>query len=785
MRIEENEINDCLKDFLELYQKKEFISTKEMDSYIDKYQYIFHNILSLEQNEKNEKIKQIANHIGGMIKNHNDKFIEAELVRLKEYFDQMFLEVDEAILLDEEQRRAILIEEDYTLIIAGAGSGKTTTMAAKAKYLVEQKHINPKDILLLSFTNKAVSELDKVVNDSFHLGIEIQTFHKLGRNLLNEYVDSPLKISGDREGYNFIVNYLKKVVFERKEKLEEYMKYFVSELHFDLECFQYQTFTGYFEAYKKKVYASQKDNLREYIENRVATRLENLRTINGENMKSKGEVRIANFLYENSLLYDYEALYKYKTQSNSSYVPDFTIYPLDKEIYIEYYGLTTYSENGEFTVEEIEEYNYIIEKKRALHQKYGTDLIELYSSYERGEDPITVLTKELAKRGIPLVKRSDKEILNRILDTSMDYLYIKFVRLMLVFIHTWKERLYQKEDFETILESLEEERLKGQLKIAKEIYEVYQAELKDSLAVDFADMINLTEEHLSQIKEKCIYLNYKYIIVDEYQDISISRYKLLKKLSDLFDSKIVAVGDDWQSIFEFSGSDMELFTKFREILGYGEVISIENTYRNSQELINIAGSFIGKNSLQYQKILKSNKHIENPIQIVYYENLETMPTTLEKVLDTFSEDKHILLLGRFVTDIEFVLGIHLIRKNKTKIVYTKNPNLQIDFLTIHKSKGLGYDNVILLNLLNGVYGLPSKRKDHPLIALLKKETEEKRIIEYPEERRLFYVAMTRAKEKVYLMTPISMRDTSEFIKELKRDYDIVENKIFLEESELV
>lgn len=89
-----------------------------------------------------------------MIEKRNKKFIDRHLIEDKIYFDQLFLSIDSNIHLDEEQRKAILIDEDYSLIVAGAGSGKTTTMAAKVKYLIEKKHVSPKDIILLSFTKK-------------------------------------------------------------------------------------------------------------------------------------------------------------------------------------------------------------------------------------------------------------------------------------------------------------------------------------------------------------------------------------------------------------------------------------------------------------------------------------------------------------------------------------------------------------------------------------------------------------------------------------------------------
>ena len=116
------------------------------------------------------------------------------------------------------------------------------------------------------------------------------------------------------------------------------------------------------------------------------------------------------------------------------------------------------------------------------------------------------------------------------------------------------------------------------------------------------------------------FLHFKYIIVDEYQDISRQRFDLTKALSEVTDAKIIAVGDDWQSIYAFSGSDITLFTKFAEKMGYAKMLKIVRTYRNSQEVIDIAGNFIQKNSAQIKKQLISPKTIEDPVIIYTYDS---------------------------------------------------------------------------------------------------------------------------------------------------------------------
>ena len=350
---------------------------------------------------------------------------------------------------------------------------------------------------------------------------------------------------------------------------------------------------------------------------------------------------------------------------------------------------------------------------------------------------------------------------------------------MKIFINIFKEK-YKEEDFEILEKNCNDEKIKEQLKLMKWAYVYYQRRLHEQNKIDFQDMIHYAYAKMDTIKENKQYLKYNYVIVDEYQDISYQRYCFIKKLSDLFQSKIIAVGDDWQSIYSFSGSEMELFTDFCNLMGYAEEIKIVKTYRNSQELIDIAGDFVLKNKEQIRKKLTSNKHLEKPVKLVKYdygETVDNMPEVLEKLIKNISlkyPNENILLLSRFNSELDNLLNSKLFFKpngNSEKIICKSVTNANIEFMTVHKSKGLGYDRVILLNGLNGKLGFPSQIKDFPIIKYLKVENEKlediNRMIEFPEERRLFYVAMTRTKNELYIMTPEIIRYRSEFIKEIE------------------
>lgn len=779
----EQQFINCINDFYKLYDKDLYISKKTYEKYIDNYKDIF-PLLNKYNNKENKIYKRmlsIAQNGYKIIDIRNKKYIEKHLNEEKEYFDNIFLEVDPNIILDENQRRAILIDEDYSLIIAGAGSGKTTTMAAKVKYLVERKNIKPNEIIVLSFTNKAAQELNEILNDKFKLNVEVLTFHKLGMKFLRNTLNKCPEIIGEKGMYKIISDYFLEEIFIDKNKLQKYMQLFPNYLRIDMNALKFENYNEYYEYYTNLKYEENKNNLEKENKRRIKNRLKYNKTINGEYVRSEGEVKIANYLFKNNISYTYEEQYPFKIQGNRSYNPDFTIHNIGYDYYIEYYGLAKLQKDKTI-ISEQKKYVQDIYQKRKTHQMYNTICIELFGQYEDDYNYLPLLAYNLKKLNIMTHQKNETEIFYRLLETSKDSLYMKLVLLIQTFINLFKEFNYSIEDFEILKKETNNEIVKEQLELLKEVYMYYDNKIhkEENFKIDFQDMINYAYRNMETLKKEKQYIDYKYVIIDEYQDISLQRYNFTKKISDLFKAKIIAVGDDWQTIFSFSGSDIELFTKFYESMGYAEITTITKTYRNSQELINLAGEFIQKNNAQLKKQLISDKHMAKPVEIVKYnydEKEDDLPKKLEYLIGkiNYQNSNHkILLLTRFNDEIYNLLSSKLFYKTKandTKLICKKYPNVYIDIMTVHKSKGLGYDQVILLNSLNVIKGFPSQLKDEEVIKLIKGNTNIEEYIEYPEERRLFYVALTRTKNKLYIMTPYKMQYRSDFIKEIEdNDY---------------
>lgn len=736
------------------------------------------------------EIKQVIStyaDIEELVEQHNEKYISDTMVREKDYLDNVLKSVDPVVSLDEDQRRVVLTDEDYCLVIAGAGAGKTTTVAAKVKYLVDKQGVKPSQILVVSFTNKAVNELKEKIQGALGIECPIATFHSTGNAVI--HVNSPdekLNIVDNSRLYFVIRDYFRGSIMQNESMVNKLIMFFAS--YFDAP-YEGDNLNAFFNNIAKANYSTMRSDLEDFKREVIDARTKKSVTIQNEILRSHQEVEIANFLYLNNIDYDYEPIYQYDVPgARKPYTPDFIIFQDGKSAYLEHFGISENGENDRYSDEELDRYKKAVNDKVRLHKQHGTTLVYTFSSYNDRKPLLTHLREELEAKGFELRPRSNKEIMEMLVAGEENRYIRKLINLVCRFISNFKVNGYQAEEFNCMYHSTQNVRSRLFLDICNDCYLEYERWLKENKAVDFEDMINESARILNEVKDMKQKLDFKYIIVDEYQDISRQRFDLTKALSEVTDAKIIAVGDDWQSIYAFSGSDITLFTKFAEKMGYAKMLKIVKTYRNSQDVIDIAGSFIQRNSEQISKQLISPKRIEDPVIIYTYDSTSkgrdgnrrsganyalssAVETALRRLLEyKKAENKTagpILLLGRFGFDGDHLekSGLFEYINRGDKIKSVKYPELDITFMTAHSSKGLGYDDVIIVNGKNETYGFPSKIEDDSVLAFVIKGD---RSIDYAEERRLFYVAMTRTKNRVFFVAP--EQNPSEFLLELKRDY---------------
>lgn len=652
--------------------------------------------------------------------------------------------------LDNQQMMCIVKEAHNHLVIAGAGTGKTTTIVGKIKYLLRTEKFQPQDILVLSFTNASANEMKDRIAKETGYNIAASTFHKLGLNIISE-VNGVLPKITQLNLRKFINDQL-----QLNMKSDKYF-YLLSE------------YLLYNRVASKSEFAfSSEKEYEEYL------RLNPPTTVKKEKVKSYGEMDIANFLTQNNINYIYEYPYEADTRTNiyAQYYPDF--YLPDYKIYIEYFGI---DRNGEVPsyfkskngISATKAYCASMEWKRNLHRQHKTTMIECYA-YERLEgDLLDLLKEKLEAASVKLVPKSSKELWAQISGGSNSLLN-GVIELFETLINLIKSNGY---DIDAVrkLNGVGENKYTNNilLLLLEPIFNAYEQYLLQNKEIDFNDMINLSTEFVRQGK----YINpYKYVIIDEYQDISKARFKLLDCLRESNDYDIFCVGDDWQSIYRFAGSDIGFILNFSKFWGSSEISKIETTYRFSQKLIEISGRFIMNNPAQIRKIIKGKSETDGfPLGEISCYNDYLTAEYLSEALYDIPKENDIFFIGRYSFDINPLKDSGLFRCSYDKtsgfinVKSTVRPDLKITFLTAHKSKGLQADYVFIINNLNSRMGFPSKIQDAPILDLLLENNDR-----YPfaEERRLFYVAFTRAKKKVLLLTVKNKE--SEFANEIIKRY---------------
>lgn len=763
---------------IEAGKKHYFTNQLKVDikkKYENTYKNLKNNYYEKIGNINKLKFINTYENLGKLANVWNQNYINLELKK----YDNLFSNID-GKSLDKQQRKAVVVDEENNLILAGAGSGKTLTIAAKVKYLVDTKDINPDEILLISFTKKAAEEMDKRINNKLNINIKAKTFHKLGIDIISEYRGYRPDVS---EKLNIIIdNYFKNTIYEDEKSIEDITQFLGCYINLPKEIEEFDNLGEYHNYIRSLNIGTLKEKCKIEADNKISEfKLKSDKnTIRGEKVKSLEEVIIANYLFLNGIEYIYEYKYPYEIGGlyRKSYRPDFYLPEFD--IYIEHFGID--KDYRAPWLNSIEEEKYLegIIWKRNLHREKGTKLIETYSYYNKNGILIKRLDQKLKAAGVKTKPVDYKEIYDVISNSKEDIYFKELRKLISTFINLFKSNGYKEEKFTDLEREANyiknyflKQRTLMFLDIVKSIYRIYENILYENKEIDFNDMVNEASYILKNENKE---LKYKYIIIDEYQDISNSRFNLIKEIKDKTGAKLICVGDDWQSIYRFAGSDIDLFTNFKNHVGYYELLKLENTYRNSQELIDIAGEFVMKNKKQLKKCLKSYKRNTEPIRAIKYSTnmAEGIDKAIEEIVFEFGLDAQITIIGRNNFDIGILSKDKTngkysvdIKDNEVKIKSKDRPNLKLNYLTAHKSKGLESDNIILINLENKITGFPNQTSDEPMLNLVLNDKEE---YGFAEERRLFYVALTRTKNTTYLIIP--ERGISIFANEIIKDFNI-------------
>ena len=670
---------------------------------------------------------------------HNRGVLERHRVELKPFFDTV-----EKSPLTDEQIQACVCMDDSVMVVAAAGSGKTSTMVAKTGYVLKQALAEPDQILLLAFNRDAADELGQRIRERLAdvPGIEevtAKTFDAFGLSVIGKATGKKPSlapwVAAAGEDIAAVIDIAQALGAQDPAFKQDW----------DLFRTVYARDVG---AVGERADPEAFDGARRGFQ-----------TADGKIVKSKEELLIANWLFYHGVNYAYERAYEHDTASeqHGQYHPDF-YYP-DISLYHEHFAL---DENGKAPAH-FGDYVAGVHWKRALHAEKGTALFETTSAQIRSNAALLQLGSTLVSYGVTLDFNAERETAGSPPMTDK-----QLASTLRTFQQHVKSNGLTQLELERAVKQQEElghgHRSRLFLKIYERVAGEWERRLREGGYIDFEDMLRLAADHIEAGRYES---PYTVILGDEFQDSSMARVRLLRALAGKSgDVHLTVVGDDWQGINRFAGADLRVMSEFSSFFRHSATLQLATTFRCPQALCDISSEFVQANPKQLEKTVKSTSRFENrPLQAYGFKDLTKVDGHIEQQLGHMTKllgqgklqsgkggRTTVLLLGRYKNDRPKGL-------RRWQRMFAEH--LDVQFKTVHASKGLEAEYVYVLGLVEGRRGFPSQIEDDPVLQLAMPAAE---TFAMAEERRLFYVALTRANRQVRLYT--SLEKPSRFITEL-------------------
>ena len=670
--------------------------------------------------------------------------------------------------LNKQQKAAVTAEDKRVIVIAGAGSGKTQTLLQKILYLINEKNVKPSEILAITFTKNAANEMidrlilsidfdghykdilqnkklsestkhthrrKQIVKTGWIRNLTIRTFHSLCYSILRTYgvseFDNKFKIITDTghldEEMSSITasettyTALHKVLIDccsEKDYLIELKRYVLDYL-------------------VDKLHLPQRSALALSSDNKIYT------SLNGTKVRSKSEQYIADWLYRHNIKFVYEPKVTFQEKE---FYPDFFI--PDANLYIEH--ISNLSKGSGF--------------KEKQFNIAGKLLVKTYEEMTRDTSLFNLALERIIRNRLPdgfdvdAVLYYEEEFRNRHHEIR------NFLRQLIRVIDMIKVDGLSMKDIAQKASLDPHQRIRDFYKLVLPLVDKFETYCTDRSYLDFNDL-NIKAIHLLKNSEEIrhkFFQQYKYVLVDEFQDVNKIQVSFIKTLMNP-DAQLFCVGDDWQSIYGFRGADVQYIVEFTRFFKDARCISLDTNYRSTPNIVDASSEVIRNNRFMVDKVIKAQKKSRKKIEVYSAIDFE------DGVDFAVQEVKELLAQGIPNDQILF-----LYRRSKMFEPYRerfKKEKIHVSAKTIHAAKGLESKAVFIVGLTQGSGGFPDVWLDDRIYQTIRPVKYD---ILLEEERRLFYVALTRAEDILYLIT--EKGNESMFIDEIPPSYKVLFSK---------
>ncbi len=717
-------------------------------------------------------------------------FLGSDLIDYKEYisikspFIKNFMEKHYSKLINQEKAEALASPCKNLLVSARAGSGKTMLLASKASLLIESEQVHPDHILVMAFNRSAADEIrNRIRRDFKQPGFNnARTFHSLAHQLVRPTEELLYDETDDiiTRKMSLFVQQLLKEQIRNPVFIEKIYTFFRKEMR---------------EVERMGFFLNEEDHFG-FRRNLLHV------TLNGERVKSIGEKIIADFLFEHDISYGYEKVWLWGSQI---YRPDFSIYEQQKDYVIEYWGIDENDPDKQVPPEWTQtwdEYYAVMQDKRAFWKEKSVVLIETsIRDLRNGREAFeAILKSKLVQTGINKPKLTSAALIHKIRDK--DYTITRLSELFTQFIQRAKKQMLKAYDVQKLMQTYhpKDDREQIFLDYACRVFIEYEQALTRQRKIDFDDLMmratNKVHEtkgecdiSLGNLKNRTVRMNdLRWILIDEYQDFSELFYRLITAIQK-YNSQVqlFCVGDDWQAINGFAGSDLQFFDKYGEWVKDGQVAYLLTNFRSKAAIVRTGNALMqGRGRLGEHLPQNSGGHVQIRYMDDAWIELRNNDASFNQKMDderfliteaaTNGNDKKYSRIvaskylkncyqiitspetqGKSVAILARTNRIDGVRLNEfknwliasltpTDLKAMQDPKNKIHVQTAHKYKGLEADLVIILGACNGAF--PLLHPDNALFEIFGKTL----LDAFDEERRLFYVALTRAKSSLYILT---------------------------------